>query len=92
MTDQQKQQRDKAEAALVKAEKEEYLKTRKWREASSAMGGGAGPESMTSDDYETVFDVRRKIWTSGFRGFLTGGVVGAFGSTLYPFLQEKGLI
>lgn len=88
----QTKQRDEAVAAMKNAEREEYMKTRKWREASSAMGGGAGPESMTSDDYATVHDVRRQIWTSGFRGFLAGGVIGAVGSTLYPMLQQKGLI
>ena len=79
-------------AALQKAEREEHLKTRKYREASSLMGGGAGPETMTSDDYETLFDLRRQIWTSGFRGFLTGGVVGAVGSVVFPMLQQHNIL
>jgi hypothetical protein len=92
MTNSQRLQREKAEADLKKAEKEEYMKTRKWREASTAMGGGAGPESMTSEDYEIVHDIRRKIWTSGFRGFLTGGIVGALTATLVAHLQEKNIM
>ena len=49
---------------------------------------GAGPETMTSDDYQTLHDVRRNIWTSGFKGFMMGGIIGAVGSTLYPYLQN----
>ena len=85
LTKVQQQQRQEAELMAVK-EKEEHLKTRKWREASLF---GAGPETMTSQDYETVHDVRRQIWTSGFRGFLAGGIAGAVGSTLYPILQKS---
>jgi hypothetical protein len=89
MTPSQTKQRDEAVAALVNAEREEHLKTRKWREASMF---GAGPETLTSDDYATVHDVRRQIWTSGFRGFLAGGVIGAVGSTVYSMLQQQKLL
>ncbi len=80
--------REKEQAArdrLALAEREEHLKTRKWREASIF---GAGPESMSSDDYETLHDVRRNIWTSGFRGLAAGMFVAAAGSTAYPMLQR----
>ena len=76
-------------AALALAEREEYLKTRKWREVSLF---GAGPESMTSDDYDTIHDVRRNIWTGGFSGFAAGLCAAALGSTVYPALQQRGML
>ena len=72
---------------LALAEKEEYLKTRKWRESALF---GAGPETMTSDDYETIHDVRRNIWTGGFSGFAAGLFAAAVGSLAYPVLQRRG--
>ena len=78
-----------SQARLALAEKEEYLKTRKWRESALF---GAGPETMTSDDYETIHDVRRNIWTGGFSGFAAGLFAAAVGSLSYPALQQRGAL
>ena len=80
-----REKKQTARDRLALAEREEHLKTRKWREASIF---GAGPESMSSDDYETLHDVRRNIWTSGFRGLAAGMFVSAAGSVAYPMLQR----
>ena len=83
------QEMHNARARLALAEREEYLKTRKWRESALF---GAGPETMTSDDYETIHDVRRNIWTGGLGGFAAGLFVAAIGGAAYPALRRRGLL
>ena len=51
------------------------------------------PETMTNDDIRRVADVRRAVWTGGFKGVFTGTVVGSGAFYVYSrYYPEKSKI
>lgn len=48
-------------------------------------------EDITDEDLDRLNDVRKRIWTGGYAGFILGGVWGLGNCVLYKVVQSKAV-